>query len=278
MTEKRARGLLSIIGLTLILALPSLAAKPATSESEVDYGKLSIRSEIPGSDIYVNAKYLGQDKAFLSALPVGKHYLRVIKDGWTYQSGLVEVKGGEETTIIAKPTDDKLVANYKKQNMVHIYLSGSKLSHFGVKTGSEDAIADIAPFLGVNLEVIFPFWEIDTSLGFRYNVPAAMSIGGTKITELTISGPYANVSKKIIPFKYSNLSIGGGVNYSFYSGNYISISGITGYQAYLELASKEETQSTILRGGYLVNYGRGSNQYNFSNAGFFLTAGVAYRL
>jgi hypothetical protein len=124
--------------------------------------------------------------------------------------------------------------------------------------------------------------DMNVIFGFRYNLPAALSSGGTKITELTISGPYINISRRVVERLFGNknlnLDLGGGANYSFYSGNLISITGSFGYQIYTELSMKTEAQILIGRFGYIRANGRGSNQYDFSNTGYYATAGLEYKL
>lgn len=267
----------------LFLVFPCQGAKAPAFKEDAGYGKLTVYSDVQGSDIYVDAKFVGQDRATISNIPVGKHYVRVVKDDKTIQSGLVDVKEGEETIIVAK-LEEELLSKFRKPNLIHIYLSGSNLNHIGRKSGTSEVTGDLAPFYGINVEGIFPVPVLDFNavVGFRYNLPAAMSAGGVKVTDLTISGPYVNLSKKVIDRLLGNrnlsLGVGGGLNYSFYSGELMSITGTLGYQAYAELAFAGETQLTLFRAGYLVNLGKGSNQYNFTNSGYFISCGLAYKL
>jgi len=282
MMEIRVRAILFLC--ILNFAFPAFAANGQTTRADAVYGKLTVYSDVFGSDIYVDAKFVGQDRAMISSLPVGKHYVRVVKDEKTIQSGLVDVREGEETIIVAKPAEEELLSKFKKQNLIHAYLSYSMLNHTGSKTGSPEITGDLAPLFGVNFEAVFPipFLDLNTILGFRYNLPASIRSGGVKLTDMTISGPYGNISKRIIDRfmgrRNVNLDIGAGLNYSYYSGEMISITGGLGYQLYAELSFKGEMQLTVLRAGYLVNTGRGSNQYNFSNSGYFVSGGIAYQL
>lgn len=275
-----------VICFVMVVCSGAFAAEPAKVPifpGEVEYGKLTVYSDVLGADIYVDAKFVGQDRATISNIPAGKHYVRVVKEEKTIQSGIVDVRVNEETIIVAK-LEEELLSKYRKQNLIHAYFSYSALNHVGKKTGTSEISGDLGPFFGINFEGIFPIPLVDFNLilGFRYNLPASISSGGVKLTDMTISGPYGNISKRIVDRLLGNrnlsLDIGGGLNYSFYSGELMSITGSLGYQAYAELALKSENQFIVGRAGYLTYNGRGSNQYNFSNTGYFVSAGVAYQL
>lgn len=268
----------------LFLVFACEAAKAPALKEDIAYGKLTVYSDIQGSDIFVDAKFVGQDRATISNIPVGKHYVRVVKEDRTIQSGLVDVKEGEETIIVAKPAEEELLSRFRKPNLIHVYMSYSSLNHTGNKAGSAEVSGELSPFYGVNFEGVFPvpLLDFDVILGFRYNLPAPIKAGGVKLTDMTISGPYGNVSKKIVDRLLGNrnlsFGIGGGINYSFYSGELISITGSLGYQLFAEVSLRGENQLTIFRAGYLVNTGKGSNQYNFTNSGYFVSGGIAYPL
>ena len=154
---------------------------------------------------------------------------------------------------------------------------------YSVRTPANvDIPASIDPLYGINFEGIFPISDFDVNIGFRFNLPSNVSSPEGKVTEATISGPYINISKKVASGLFGNrnldLSLGGGANFSFYSGQLISIIGSYGYQFYGELLLKTDAQNYMFRLGYMLNNGRGSNLNSYHNAGYFLTGGLVYKL
>ena len=268
----------------LMSVISYAAAKTPAYNEDTAFGRLSVYSDVPGADIYVDAKFVGQDRATVSNLPAGKHYVRVVKNEKSIQSGIVDVREGEETIIVAKPTEEELLSQFRKPNLIHLYASYSGVNYIGRKSGTAEVSGDMAPFYGLNVEGIFPIpvFDINLLLGFRYNLPATLSAAGAKVTDLTISGPYLDVSKKMLERVFGNrnlsLGLGGGFNYSFYSGQGLSITGQLGYGFYGELALAQENQTLNFRGGYLFNTGNGSNGFVFTNSGIFFSGGVAYKL
>ena len=277
------RRTILVVSCLLSVVSYSAAKIPAYNE-DLAFGRLSVYSDVPGADIYVDAEFVGQDRATISSIPAGKHYVRVVKDEKSIQSGIVDVREGEETIIVAKPAEEELLSQFRKPNLIHLYVSYSGLSHIGRKSGTPEVSGDLAPFYGLNVEGRFPVpvFDVNLLLGFRYNLPAALSSAGVKVTDLTISGPYLEVSKKMIERVFGNrnlsLGLGGGFNYSFYSGDKISITGLLGYEFFTELLLVQDNQTVNFRGGYLLYNGRGSNEFIFTNSGIFFSGGVAYKL
>jgi len=275
--------------LVLLLVSPCLAAKPKALGADAEFGKLTVFSDVIGSDIYVDAKFIGQDRATISNMPVGKHYVRVVKAERTIQSGLVDVKEGDETIIVAKPTEDELLANIRKPSHVLIFGSMTGVGYNEVNPNGTYNLT-YRPQYGVGTEVklAVPVVDVNIDLGFFLNYPSALIVGNAE-AQMAISSPYVCVTKEFLkagPFK---LNAGGGLNYGIFNpggGTNISIASRIGYMAYIEgMRNITDNQKLDIKLGYAVYNGRSSVRVgtttgygDVSCAGLFLTAGVAYQL
>lgn len=276
------RFCLWVAGFCVLLSMHGLAEKPAMAGEDGSFGKLTIYSEVPNADIYVDAKYLGQDHVTLSSIPAGKHYLRVIKDGWTFQSGVVEVANGEETIIVAKPIEQELQSKKRKPNYVFLF-GGLTAVGYNVTAPSVNINFPYQPQAGVGTEIKFalPLVDFNVDLGFSLNYPSAVSTGTTE-AQLAISSPYVCVSKDII--NNGNLKFGAGVglNYGIFNpggGTSVSVASRLGYQLFLEgMKNIGDNQKFAVRIGYVNYSGRTAGGGNVSSAGYGLQTGIAYQL
>jgi hypothetical protein len=269
----------------LLLVSPCRAAKAPSFVDDGDYGKLTIFSDIPGADIYVDAKFVGQDRAAISNIPAGKHYVRVVKEENTIQSGLVDVKEGEETIIVAKPTGDELLSKSRKPNHVLLFGNMSSVGYYEVNPGGTYDYA-YRPQWGVGTEIKFalPVVDINIDLGFFLNYPSAI-VAGSGEAQMAISSPYICVGKDIAkagPFK---IGVGGGFNYGIFNaggGTTISISSRLGYMAYIEaMRNLGASQKIAVKLGYLAYNGKSTTTAGAGDVscnGYFLQVGIAYPL
>lgn len=246
------------------------------------YGKLTIYSDIQETDIYVDAKFVGQDRATISNIPVGKHYVRVNKDDKTIQSGIVEVREGEETIIVAKP-EEELLAKIRKPN--HVLMFGG-LTSVGYTETNPNGVFTL-PYraqYGVGTEVKFaiPMLDVNVDLGFTLNYPSIIS-SGTMEVQMAISSPYVCLGKDLLKIGPYKISAGAGFNYGIFnpgSGTRVGISSRLGYLAYLEgMRQMMDNQKMVVKAGY-VSYSGGLTSItgDVSSAGYFIQAGVAYQL
>jgi hypothetical protein len=65
-------------------------------------GTLNIFSEFTGTSIYVDDKGQGNDIKVIEGVPIGNHYLRVIKDGVSIFAELITITEGQTTTVLIK--------------------------------------------------------------------------------------------------------------------------------------------------------------------------------
>jgi hypothetical protein len=245
------------------------------------YGKLTVFSDVLGSDIYVDAKFVGQDRATISNIPEGKHYVRVVKGEKTIQSGLVDVREGEETIIVAKSTEEEFLSNIKKPN--HVLLFGS-VTKVGYSETSSSGTSNLVyqPQFGVGTEVKFviPVVDINLDLGFFLNYPSTI-VPGTTEAQMAISSPYVCVGKDIFKNGPLKISAGVGLNYGIFNPGgktLISIASRLGYIGYIEtFRALEDNQKLVAKGGYILYIGKGSVG-DITSAGYFFQAGMAYQL
>lgn len=264
---------------------PGWAAKAQPFADDGEYGKLTIFSDLPGSDIYVDAKFVGQDRAAISNIPVGKHYVRVVKEENTIQSGLVDVKEGEETIIVAKPTGDELLSKTRKPNHVLMFGNMSSVGYYEVNPGGTYDYT-YKPQYGVGTEIKFalPVVDLNIDLGFFLNYPSAI-VTPSGEAQMAISSPYVCVGKDIVkagPFK---ISAGAGFNYGIFNaggGTTISIASRLGYMAYIEaMRNLGTSQKIAFKFGYLAYNGKSTTNVGAGDVscnGYFLQVGVAYPL
>lgn len=67
-------------------------------------GTLNIFSEFTGTSIYLNENKQGDDIKTINDIPVGNHYLKVIKDSVTILAELITINDRQTTTILVKNT------------------------------------------------------------------------------------------------------------------------------------------------------------------------------
>jgi hypothetical protein len=274
---------LSVLILLTLLAGVALAQIAPPAEEPVTYGRLTVYSDVAASDIYVDAKFVGQDRATISNIPTGKHYVRVVKGEETIQSGIVSVKEGEETIIVAKPKGDQLLERRRKPNRV-LFFGGFTDLEYHEETPSVTIDYNYKPQYGFGAEIEFsmPVLDLRIDLGFFQNYPGGIAVNPTQEANMAISTPYLNISKNF--FKTSALKINGGVgiNYGIFSPGYktqITISSRLGYQAFAEaLLSSGQNEVFVVRLGYASYSGESASPGTVTSAGYYLQGGVAYQL
>jgi hypothetical protein len=270
-----------LVILLCVLAWPVLAAKTPTFNADAAYGKLTVYSDVIGSDIYVDAKYVGQDRATISTIPAGKHYVRVVKDDKDIKNGIVEVKEGEETIIVAKPNEE-LMAKMRKPNHVLLF-GGMTAVGYNVTTGSSSVNLAYRPQYGVGTEVKFvlPVIDVNLDLGFSLNYPSAITLGTGEV-QMAITSPYVAVGKDLFRSGPLKVSAGLGLNYGVFNpggGTTVSVASRFGYLAYVEaLRQIAEGQKLAVKTGYVSYNGRSSGGGDVTCAGYFLQMGMAYQL
>jgi len=265
--------------LTLVLSINSLAQ----DKVRITYGKLTIYSDVTGADIYVDAKFVGQDRASISNIPTGKHYVRVAKKEETIKSGIVHVKEGEETIIVAKITEEQLLAKRRKPNNVFFFGSVTSLG-YSEAIPAQTINYTYKPQFGFGAEVQFPvpMFDFRIDLGFMQNYPSAISITATQEANMAVSTPFINVSKNIINNPGYKLNTGVGINYGIFSPGYktlITIASRLGYQAFLEAQLSSGRNSFYLaRLGYVAFAGESAFPGQVTSAGWYFQGGAAYQL
>ncbi|MFC1637714.1 PEGA domain-containing protein [Candidatus Margulisiibacteriota bacterium] len=278
------RRIVGIVMLMMLLAGSAAAqfAPPDTVE-QTAYGRLTVYSDVDGSDIYVDAKFVGQDRATISNIPIGKHYVRVVKGDETIQSGIVSVTEGEETIIVAKPTGDNLEESRRKPNRVLFFAGYSDLGYEEALPGTTYSY-NYKPQYGFGAEVEFPvpLWDLRIDMGFFQNYPGGIAVSATQEAHMAISTPYLNISKSIIKTPALKINGGVGINYGIFSPGYrtqITISSKLGYQAFLEAElSSGQHEVYLVRAGYISYSGESAAPGTVTSAGYYLQGGVAYQL
>jgi|GEM_PF-1764123 len=292
-----------ILFLVFICLFPSLSwgqmKAPAFGE-QLSYGKLTIYSDVSGADIYVDAKFVGQDRATISHIPVGKHYVRVSKDEKTVQSGLVEVKEGEETIIVAKP-DEELLARMRRPNYLILFGAVTSVGYALAQPAWDISSLPYNPQMGIGMEVKYaiPVIDTDVDLGFLLNYPSTLRFPVSSESDpkgyvwkeglVSLSSPYVYFTKELTRLGPFRLGIGGGFNYALYTPGanvWLSIQPRLGYAAFLELTRfLPEMQKLFFRAGYTNYVGRtegiveGKLMANdITSAGYFIKLGLAYQL
>src|SRR3989338_206933 len=257
-------------------------ALSAAVRAETAYGKLTIYSDVLGSDIYVDAKFVGQDRATISNIPAGKHYVRVAKDEKNIQTGIVEVKEGEETIIVAKQTEEELLSKIRKPNHVLIFGSLTGANYLETTTATTFNLPYRVQYgLGTEIKFVLPVVDINLDLGFFLNYPSQIETP-TGNAQMAISSPYIAAGKDIIRLGPTKISAGLGFNYGIFNpggGTTISISSRLGYFGFVEMMRNlgDNNQKLTVKAGY-VNYIGKSAAGDVSCAGYFLQTGMAYQL
>jgi len=291
------RGFILFFCLILLSKISIAQFEPPAAVEATTFGRLTVYSDITGVDIYVDGKYVGQDRATISNIPSGKHYVRVLKAEETIQSGIVTVKEGEETIIVAKPSADKLLERMKRPTYVFFYGGYTDLDYNSTVGPGQPAPAGTYSFeykqqLGFGAEVQMPIPQTNFNLnfGFFQNYPGKITLSPSAEGELAISTPYLNISTNILKTQFFKVNVGGGINYAIYSpgfGTFISIEGRLGYQLFVEaLRAMADNSTLVLRLAYASYNGRGLGTsatgstfpLDINAPGYHLQAGVAYQL
>jgi hypothetical protein len=253
-----------------------------------EYGKLTVYSDVAGADIYVDAKFVGQDRATISNIPVGKHYVRVVKDEREIQTGIVEVKEGQETIIVAKQSEE-LLSKMRRPNQVALLGSFSAVGYkFSPAVGGLSSF-DYKPQLGIAAELKYPVPVIDVNidLGFVLDVPSTLRFydlgtGTWNEGQVSLSSPYICLSKEVLKSGPFRINLGGGFNYALYTpggGVQLSIEPRLGYQFYAEGARPlDQGQKILVKVGYASYAGKAAGVTDITSAGYYLQAGMAYQL
>lgn len=288
-----------ILFLSLILlsklALAQFEA-PAAME-QTTFGRLTVYSDVSGVDIYVDGKYVGQDRATISNIPSGKHYVRVVKGEETIQSGIVTVREGEETIIVAKPSEEKLLEHMKRPTYVFFYGGYTDLNYNSTVGPGQPAPAGTYSFeykqqlgFGAEVQMPIPLTSFNVGFGFLQNYPGTITLSPSTEGQLAISTPYLNISTNILKTQLVKINVGGGINYAIYSpgfGTFISIEGRLGYQLFIEaVRAGIDNPIYVLRLTYASYNGRGLGTsatgstfpLDINAPGYHLQGGVAYQL
>lgn len=88
-----------------IVSPPQAVQQPVQTNQVQSSGKtgtLNIFSELTGISVYLDENKAGDDIKQIQAVPVGSHYLKVIKDGISIFGELVTINEGQTTTILVK--------------------------------------------------------------------------------------------------------------------------------------------------------------------------------
>lgn len=272
-----------ILPILFVLAVILSFCSQAQETVQLTYGKLTVYSDVKGADIYVDAKFVGQDRAAISNIPTGKHYVRVAKKDQTIKSGIVQVKEGEETIIVAKITEEELLAQRRKPNRVFFFSSITDLG-YSESIPAQTIDYDYRPQLGVGAEIQFPvpMFDFRIDIGFTQNYPSGITINPTQEAHMAVSTPYLNVSKNIISNPTYKVNAGLGLNYGIFSPGYktlITIASRLGYQAFIEAELSSGQNSFILaRLGYISFSGESAFPGQVTAPGYYLQAGAAYQL
>jgi len=277
------RNLAIFLMVSILISGGAFAQYAAPGGEDITYGKLTVYSDVVGADIYVDAKFVGQDRATISNIPTGKHYVRVAKMEETIQSGIVTVNEGEETIIVAKQDTESLLERSRKPNQVMFYFGYSDLG-YSEAIPSTTIIYEYKPQLGFGAEVEFPvpIFDFRIDVGFFQNYPAGIITSPTQEAYMAVSTPYLNVSKNF--FKTSSIKVDGGVgmNYGIFTPGQktaITIESRLGYQAFLEmLLSSGQDQAYRIRAGYVSFAGESAYPGNVTTAGYYVQGGIAYQL
>jgi hypothetical protein len=267
----------------IFFALCVLSGLAAAQSEPATYGKLSVYSDVAGADIYVDAKFVGQDRATITNIPTGKHYVRVVSGEETIQSGIVRVVEGEETIIVAKPKADRLESRQRRPNYVLFFGGMTDLEYRATISGATTSY-DYKPQYGYGAEIEFNISELDLriDLGFIQNYPAPIAISSSSEVSMAISSPYINISKNILSMTMLKVNIGGGLNHAIFSpglGTKIWVASQVGYQFFIEaVRSSGETQIYSARLGYATYNGNTDFPSDISAVGLYFRAGVGYQL
>ena len=261
------------------------------------FGRLTVYSDVSGVDIYVDGKYVGQDRATISNIPSGKHYVRVIKGEENIQSGIVSVKEGEETIIVAKPSENKLLEHMKRPTSVFFYGAYTDLNYNSTVGPGQPAPAGTYSFeyksqlgFGAEVQLPIPLTSFNLNFGFLQNYPGKIATGPSQEGDLAVSTPYLNISTNILKTQLFKVNVGLGINYAIYSpgfGTFISIEGRLGYQMFVEaVRGVADNSSLVLRLAYASYNGRGLGTTSLGTTfpldinapGYHLQGGMAYQL
>lgn len=283
------KKLVLFLAVSILISGLALAQYAPPGGSDITYGKLTVYSDVVGTDIYVDAKFVGQDRATISNIPTGKHYVRVAKKEETIQSGIVTVKEGEETIVVAKQTEEQLLEKRRRPNHVLVFGCMTSVGYNEVNPSGTYNLS-YRPQYGVGTEVKFalPLANINVDLGFFLNYPSLV-VSTTGNAQMAISSPYICVSREFLKLGPMKVNVGAGLNYGIFNpggGTAISIASRPGYLAYLEgLRLLEDGQKLLIKFGYITYIGKSSltinnvpQQGDVTSSGFFLQAGIAYQL
>jgi len=274
---------ITVLFVLLLLAGMSAAQYAAPAGGQQTYGKLTVYSDVMGADIYVDAKFVGQDRATISNIPTGKHYVRVVKGGETIQSGIVEVKEGEETIIVAKSKEESLLEHVRKPNHVLFFMGLTDLE-YREDIPTQTVQYSYKPQYGFGAEVQFnvPVFDFRIDLGFHQNYPSGISITATQEAQMAVSTPYLNVSRSLFRTESIKFNGGVGINYGIFSPGYktlITIASRLGYQAFLEGALYSgQDQYYLVRAGIVNFAGESAYPGSVNCGGYYVLGGVAYQL
>jgi len=76
------------------------ANKPASGPKGT--GSINIFSEFTGTSVFLNENKQGTDIKTINSVPVGNHYLKIMKDGVSIFAELITVNDGQTTTVLVK--------------------------------------------------------------------------------------------------------------------------------------------------------------------------------
>jgi len=76
----------------------------ASSFSQIQTGTLNVFSEISGINVYLDENLISDNTGEIKNIPVGSHYLKVLKDGVSVYSDIVVIQANTITSVLIKNT------------------------------------------------------------------------------------------------------------------------------------------------------------------------------
>ena len=153
-------------------------------------GALMIFSEFTGTSIYLNENKQGDDIKTINDIPIGNHYLKVIKDDVTILAELITINDGQTTTVLVKNTP------HVQQKML-----GSKAKEIQeYKMKKLDVILSqryVTQTQGTSNSLYFPGYYIATGTTVNNTVSTSTAISDWKIIQ--------GGNKEISDLQFANL-------------------------------------------------------------------------
>lgn len=126
------------------LPAKEIPKNPAQTQGPAKTGTLKIFSELTGITVYLDDNKQGDDIKQINSVPVGSHYLKVLKDGTSIYGELVNITENEVTTVLVQnngQVQEKILNNkvpeqdeYKNSKLDVIMSNGTQTSTKGYST------------------------------------------------------------------------------------------------------------------------------------------------